>query len=115
MHPASYYQNPSSSQVVNFSGVAMNSIRSGWITGGSHLLIYGSEAWIEPANIVEPSNALNNLNLSAIIMTSTGDGWAVGSIDGYNTAPHRPAGVILHYEAGKWDIALDLFFTHDPG
>lgn len=115
VHSASYYQNPSSSQVVNFSGVAMNSIRSGWIVGGSRLLIYGSEAWIEPANIVEPSNALNNLNLSAIIMTSTGDGWAVGSIDGYNTMPHRPAGVILHYEAGKWNIALDLFFTHDPG
>jgi hypothetical protein len=113
IHPASYYQHPLNSQVPVLSGIAMNSIRSGWIVGGSHLLTYSSEAWIEPTKIVEPSDALNNLSLFCIIMSPMGDGWAVGSIDGYNTTSHRPAGVILHYEAGKWVISLDLFFISD--
>jgi hypothetical protein len=112
-HPVSYYQHPSNAQARVLAGIAMNTIRSGWIVGGSHLLTYSSEAWIEPTKIDEPSNELTNLSLFSITMSPVGEGWAVGSIDGYKAMPHRPAGVILHYEAGKWVIALDLFFIPD--
>jgi hypothetical protein len=113
VHTSSYYQHPLNSQALIFSGIAMYSIRSGWIVGGTHLLTYSSEAWMEPTRTIEPSDALNNLRLFSITMSPTGEGWAVGSINGYNTMPHRPAGVILHYEAGKWVISLDLFFIPD--
>jgi Photosynthesis system II assembly factor YCF48 len=110
IHPVNYYQHPSSSQAPVLSGIAMNSIRSGWIVGGLPLLTYSSEAWIEPNEIDEPSNVLAHLNLFSITISPIGEGWAVGSIDGYNAMPHSPAGIILHYEAGKWIVALDLFF-----
>ncbi|HEX6481563.1 MAG TPA: hypothetical protein VF043_22200 [Ktedonobacteraceae bacterium] len=113
IHPVSYYQHPLNSQAPVLSGIAMNSIRSGWIVGGSHLLTYSSEAWIDLTETDEPSDALNNLSLFSVTVSPTAEGWAVGSINGYNTMPHRPAGVILHYEAGKWVISLDLFFIPD--
>jgi len=113
VHPASYYQNPSSYRSVDFSDVMMNSMRSGWIAGGRHLLTYSSEAWIEQGNITNQSNlypgiTLNDPSLSAITMSPTGDGWAVGSIDSdkNKTYSYSYAGIILHYQAGKWDVSL---------
>ena len=41
------YRDPSIDQSANLHGVAMNSVRSGWITGEQHLLTYSSEVWTE--------------------------------------------------------------------
>lgn len=112
VHPASYYQNPSLYQAVDFSGVAMNSIRSGWLAGGQHFLTYHSEAWIEPDNSanllneLNPGIRLNDLSLSAITMSPTGEGWAVGNIESDSYRKDGYASVILHYQAGRWNVSF---------
>ena len=110
VHPANYYRNSSVYQSVTFFGIAMNSIRSGWITGGDQrLLTYSSEAWIEPDNRISfsgngkaPQTTLNDLSLYAIAVSPSGEGWAVGSMNSYNKIDNTIA--ILHYQDGKWNV-----------
>jgi photosystem II stability/assembly factor-like uncharacterized protein len=109
VHPVGYYRNPNVYQSVDFFGVDMNSIRSGWIAGGQHFLIYSSEAWIESGNAINLSNGpypgmpLNSLSLYSTATSPSGEGWAVGSMFSYKNAD---AGVILHYHGGKWVVSL---------
>ncbi len=109
VHPIGYYRNANVYQSVDFYGVAMNSIRSGWIAAGQHFLIYSSEAWVEPANAIDFSNGpylgmqLNDLSLYATAMSPSGEGWAVGSMYSKQKAD---GAIILHYHGGKWVVSL---------
>ena len=111
VHPAAYYRSPSTYQSVDLFDVVMNSIHSGWIAGGQHLLTYSAEAWIEQGNVVDSIKGqnrgmmLSGFNIFAIAMSPTGEGWAVGGL--YSNKSDN-AGVILHYRSGKWDIALTV-------
>jgi photosystem II stability/assembly factor-like uncharacterized protein len=112
VHPASYYRSPSSNQSLDFSDVTMNTIRYGWIAGGQYLLTYSSEVWIERANTIDLSNQLypdlmlSELNLSAITVSSVGDGWAVGSMQSYSSKNYSSVGVIFRYQAGTWELVF---------
>lgn len=115
VHPASYYRNPATYQAVDFSSVTMSSIRSGWLVGGQHLLTYNSEAWIESGNSINfaselpPGMTPNDLSLSALVLSSGNEGWAVGSItmDGLNAYKEIVnIDVILHYQDGKWNLSF---------
>ncbi len=107
VHPVSFYGNAKAYQSVDFLGVAMNSIRSGWIVAGQHFLTYSAEAWIEPDHASNPFSvsypgiAQNNLTLYAVAFTSASEGWAVGGIYSYKTTD---AGVMLHYVNGVWNV-----------
>jgi len=109
VHPASYYRDPSIYKSVDFFGVAMNSIRSGWIIGDQHYLTYSLEAWIEPgvnsATFSGTSGKSSDVssvlvNLYSIAMSPSGEGWAVGGMNGNVTN----VVVILHYQSGRWSV-----------
>lgn len=106
------YRNPSIDQSANLHGVAMNSVRSGWITGEQHLLTYSSEVWTatkfsiraSATNTQTSDKSIYSLNLYAIALSQSGEGWAVGSSDdsGLNTI------IILHYQGGTWSVSLTV-------
>jgi hypothetical protein len=90
-------------------GVAMSSIRSGWVIGEHQLLTYNSEVWSVPGNL--PTFAIkaqssvvsfDELNLYSIALSHTGEGWAVGSTDTYGS----DVIIILHQQSGAWSASL---------
>jgi hypothetical protein len=109
VHPASYYRDPYIYKSVDFFGVAMNSIRSGWIIGDQHYLTYSLEAWIEPgvnsATFSGTSGKSSDVSsvlviLYSIAMSPSGEGWAVGGMNSNNAN----VVVILHYQSGRWSV-----------
>ena len=116
VHPANYYQNPALYQSGAFFSVAMNSIRSGWIAGEEHVLTYSTEAWVEPDNSISFSvngkymnTTLNNLSLYSIVLSPSGEGWAVGRINSIKSSAFTSeSAAIFHYQGGKWFTSLVL-------
>jgi hypothetical protein len=104
VYPANYYRDPSSYSSLDLFGVAMNSIRSGWIVGEQHFLTYSSEAWIEPdsfSSIRAKHPEMQFIpSLYGIAMAPSGEAWAVGTTDSYGSNTI----VILHYQHDTWDI-----------
>jgi photosystem II stability/assembly factor-like uncharacterized protein len=109
VHPASYYRDPSIYKSVDFSAVAMNSIRTGWIIGDQHFLTYSAEAWIEPGENSAIFSGMKGklsgtssvlVNLYSIAMSPSGEGWAVGGMNDNVTN----IVIILHYQSGRWSV-----------
>lgn len=113
VHPARYYQNAAAYQADVFYNVAMNSIRSGLIAGGQRLLSYSAEAWVEPPHTIS-INAIGkpgqvspgNLNLYAITLSSTGECWAVGSVNDVSSTSNEHSAVALHGQNGTWSLSF---------
>ncbi len=82
------YQNPSRYSSVDLFGIAMDSIRSGWITSNQHLLRYRAEAWRESDESIsllkEDKYSVSipgTLSLYSIATSPSGTGWAVGRVN----------------------------------
>ena len=108
----SVYRSPPSDQFANLYGVAMNTVRSGWIVGEQQFLTYSEEVWLEAKvsvnissnNAQISSKSIDSLNLYAVAMSRGSEGWAVGGVNsgGLNTI------VILHYAGGTWSVSLTM-------
>lgn len=95
------------SQPVNLVGVAMSSIRSGWIIGDGQFLTYNAEMWTKPAYMVyadgnEYVGTSGDSALYSIVLSPSNQGWAVGGAD--DGRGHRML-IILHYQNGIWSIS----------
>lgn len=97
---ASVYHAPTA-QNAQFIGVAMSTVRTGWIIG-SRLLAYRAETWTAPASAgCSKKNAQPTIgqyaSLYSIALSSADEGWAVGQDESGPLAYS-----LLHYTHGQW-------------
>lgn len=85
-------------------GIAMNSVRSGWIIGDQYILTYQEEIWTLQKPISYSNNNQQYIppkyhDLYSIALSASGQGWAVGRIDNGNGSSTL---LILHYQNNTW-------------
>lgn len=97
-------------QSIQLVGVAMSTVRAGWIVGEQQFLTYRSEVWTGPESVSCPIGGKTPvpgtyLSLYGITMAGSGEGWAVGALDTPAASLSLNAYSILHYTHGQWCAA----------
>jgi hypothetical protein len=111
--PVNSYAQPALYQSVTFSGIAMGSLRSGWIVANQHVLTYSQEAWLEQsgtvpsANVKVPDANISDFALYGVAASASGgktvdSGGAVGQTNNVDKM------AILVYKDDTWSVLAIL-------